>query len=156
MVFLSRSAIARNPAFMTFPLMMLLSAVATVISGADRRRGEINAERAEYLDHLSDLRGAVVKTAAAQCSSVVWCHPDPDTLWTLVGGCRMWERRAADSDFCHVRIGVGTTAPCQPFGVSADRADAAAGSGNGERVASIPPNPLDSPGRACHDRPARP
>jgi DNA segregation ATPase FtsK/SpoIIIE, S-DNA-T family len=107
-VFLSRSAVAHNPAFMMFPLMMLLSAVVTVVSGADRQRGEINADRAEYLGYLSDLRGAVVKTAAAQCYSLVWCHPDPDTLWTLVGSCRMWERRAADSDFCHVRIGIGT------------------------------------------------
>ena len=107
-VFYSRSAMARNPAFMMFPLVMLLSAVATVFSGADRRRGEINAERAEYLVYLSDLRAAAVKTTAAQQSSLIWCHPDPDTLWTLVGGCRMWERRAADPDFCHVRIGIGT------------------------------------------------
>ena len=107
-VFLSRSAVARNPAFMTFPLMMLLSAVVTVVSGADRRRGEINADRADYLGYLSDLRAGVVETAAAQRSSLMWCHPDPDTLWTLVGGCRMWERRSSDSDFCHVRIGIGT------------------------------------------------
>ncbi len=107
-VFVSRSGVARNPVFMTFPLMMLLSAVATVVSGADRQRGEINADRAEYLGYLSDLRGTVVKTAAAQCYSLVWCHPDPDALWTLVGSCRMWERRPADSDFCDVRIGVGT------------------------------------------------
>src|ERR1700761_1056918 len=107
-VFVSRSGVARNPVFMTFPLMMLVSAVATVVSGADRQRGEINAHRAEYLGYLSDLRGTVVKTAAAQCYSLVWCHPDPDALWTLVGSCRMWERRPADSDFCDVRIGVGT------------------------------------------------
>ena len=106
-VYFSRSAVGHNPAFMTFPLMMLLSAVATVVSGADRQRGEINAERAEYLGYLSDLRGAAAKTAAAQRCSLVWCHPDPDTLWTLVGGCRMWERRVADSDFCHVRVGTG-------------------------------------------------
>jgi DNA segregation ATPase FtsK/SpoIIIE, S-DNA-T family len=107
-VYYSRSAMARNPAFMMFPLMMLLSAVATVFSGAGRRRGEINAERAEYLSCLSELRAAVVKTAAVQRASLIWCHPDPDTLWTLVGARRMWERRAADSDFCHVRIGLGT------------------------------------------------
>ncbi len=106
-VWYSRSGLARNPAFMTFPLMMLLSTVATVVSGADRLRGEINADRAEYLAYLCDLRAGVVKIAAAQRSSLVWCHPDPDTLWTLVGGCRMWERRAADADFCQVRIGVG-------------------------------------------------
>src|SRR5277367_2788427 len=107
-VYFSRSAVGHNPAFMTFPLMMLLSAVATVVSGADRQRGEINAERAEYLGYLSDLRGAAANTAAAQRCSLVWCHPDPDTLWTLVGGCRMWERRVSDSDFCQVRIGLGT------------------------------------------------
>ena len=107
-VFSSRSSAARNPAFMMFPLMMLVSAAATVFSGADRRRGEINAERTEYLCYLSDLRAAAVKTAAAQHYSLSWCHPDPDTLWTLVGGCRMWERRAADPDFCQVRIGIGT------------------------------------------------
>ena len=106
-LFFSRSAVGHNPAFMTFPLMMLLSAVGTVVSGADRQRGEINAKRAEYLGYLSDLRDAAVKTAAAQRCSLVWCHPDPDTLWTLVGGCRMWERRVAHSDFCHVRIGTG-------------------------------------------------
>ena len=39
MVFLSRSGVARNPVFMMFPLMMLFSAVSTVVSGADRQRG---------------------------------------------------------------------------------------------------------------------
>lgn len=104
----SRSAVARNPMFMTFPLMMLVSAVATVITGWDRRRVEIDADRAGYLGYLCDLRGAVVQTAAAQRSSLVWCHPEPDTLWTLVGTSRMWERRTGDPDFCEVRIGVGT------------------------------------------------
>lgn len=106
-VFLSRSGALRNPAFMIFPLMMLGSAVATAMSGADRRRGEINADRTEYLGYLSELRGTVAKTAAAQRLSLAWCHPDPDTLWTLAGGRRMWERRAADPDFCQIRIGIG-------------------------------------------------
>src|SRR5271154_4302471 len=104
----SRSAVARNPAFLIFPLMMLVSTVTTVISNADRRRGAINVERADYLSYLSDVRTDVVNTAAAQHQSLFWCHPDPNTLWTLVGGCRMWERRVSDSDFCQVRIGLGT------------------------------------------------
>jgi DNA segregation ATPase FtsK/SpoIIIE, S-DNA-T family len=106
-VLYSGATVARNPMLMMFPLMMLVSAAATVMAGGDRRCGEIDADRAEYLGYLSDLRGAVVKTAAVQRLSLVWCHPDPATLWTLAGGYRMWERRAADSDFCHVRIGVG-------------------------------------------------
>jgi S-DNA-T family DNA segregation ATPase FtsK/SpoIIIE len=88
--------------------MMLVSTVTTVIANADRRRGAIDAERADYLGYLSDVRAAVVNTATAQHQSLFWCHPDPDSLWTLVGGCRMWERRASDSDFCQVRIGLGT------------------------------------------------
>lgn len=104
----SRSAVARNPAFLIFPLMMLVSTVTTVVSNADRGRGAINTERADYLGYLSDLRAEVVNTAAAQYQSLFWCHPDPDSLWTLVGGCRMWERRVSDPDFCQVRIGLGT------------------------------------------------
>ena len=104
----SRSAVARNPSFLIFPLMMLVSTVTTVVANADRRRGAINAERADYLGYLSDMRAAAVDTATAQHQSLFWCHPDPDSLWTLVGGCRMWERRASDSDFCQVRIGLGT------------------------------------------------
>jgi DNA segregation ATPase FtsK/SpoIIIE, S-DNA-T family len=103
-----RSAVAQNPAFLIFPLMMLVSTLTTVVSNADRRRGAINAERADYLGYLSDMRADVVNTATAQHQSLFWCHPDPDMLWTVVGGCRMWERRVSDSDFCQVRIGLGT------------------------------------------------
>ncbi len=102
-----RSTVARNPAFMMFPLMMLISAIATILSGADRRRGEINVQRADYLGYLSEMRKSIGKTAAAQHCATAWVHPDPATLWTLIGGPRMWERTATDSDFCLVRIGVG-------------------------------------------------
>ena len=102
-----RSPMARNPAFMMFPLMMLVSAVVAVLSSSDRRRGEVNARRGDYLDYLSEIRSAALKNAAAQHYSLMWCHPDPDTLWTLVGGRRMWERAPGDSDFCRLRIGVG-------------------------------------------------
>jgi S-DNA-T family DNA segregation ATPase FtsK/SpoIIIE len=108
MIFSSRSGMARNPLFLAFPLMTLAGAVVTAVTGRDRRRTELDADRADYLDYLSGLRGAVRKTAAAQHSSLAWCHPAPGTLWTLVGRPRMWERRPADSDFCHVRVGVGT------------------------------------------------
>ncbi|WP_408632618.1 type VII secretion protein EccCa [Mycobacterium cookii] len=107
-VFHSRSGVPRTPAFMLFPVMMLVSAAATVASGAGRRRGEIDAERTEYLRYLSGLRSVAVKNAVAQRDLLTWCHPDPDALWTLVGGCRMWERRSSDTDFGQVRIGVGT------------------------------------------------
>lgn len=107
--FVPGSAVARNPMFMAFPMMMLVSTVVTVVSGRARRRGGgIDADRIEYLGYLSRLRKTVTETAMAQRRSLNWSHPDPDTVWTLIGGPRMWERRKADPDFCLVRVGVGT------------------------------------------------
>lgn len=96
----------RAPVFLALPAMMLLSTVATVTAGRGRS-GDIDAARAAYLQHLSSLRQSVAEVGAAQRVSERWRHPDPDTLWTMTGGPRMWERRPADADFCLVRVGVG-------------------------------------------------
>jgi DNA segregation ATPase FtsK/SpoIIIE, S-DNA-T family len=107
--FFSGPGLTRNPTFLAFPMMMLVSVVLTAVTGRGRGRGAgIDADRAEYLGYLSRLRRTVTETAVAQRSSLGRTHPDPDTLWTLIGGPRMWERRPADSEFCLVRVGVGT------------------------------------------------
>ncbi|OCB23632.1 type VII secretion protein EccC [Mycobacterium malmoense] len=106
--FRSGSGGPRTPMFLAFPIMMLASSMATSLSGRARRRGGgIDADRLRYLGYLSRLRETVAETAAAQCFSLMRDHPDPDTLWTLVGGPRMWERRAGDPDFGLVRVGTG-------------------------------------------------
>jgi ESX secretion system protein EccC len=106
--FVSGSAATRSPTFLTFPMMILVSMTATALAGRGRRQsGGIDADRVEYLAYLDRLRKTVVETAAAQRSSLNWSHPDPDTLWTLIGGPRMWERQTRDADFCVVRVGVG-------------------------------------------------
>ncbi|WP_421841902.1 type VII secretion protein EccCa [Mycobacterium sp.] len=107
----SGSAVARNPMFFAFPAMMLFSLVMTAMTGRGRRGAEINDDRIAYLGYLSGLRSAVARTAAEQRESLLRSHPDPDTLWTLVGCPRMWERRRTDADFCRVRVGVG----CAPL-----------------------------------------
>src|SRR5581483_2731275 len=85
-----------------------------------------------YLGYLAGLRATVTKTAVAQHSSLLWHHPDPDTLWTLAGGHRMWERQTVDPDFCHVRVGTGiqplVTRLVPPASESAERADPVTGS----------------------------
>ena len=106
-VFRSGPSAARHPMFLIFPTMMLISVVMTAVTGRDGRAADINAGRADYLAYLAGLRESVTETAAAQRAALLWCHPDPESLWTLVGGSRMWERRSGDSDFCHVRAGVG-------------------------------------------------
>ena len=107
--FLSGSAAARNPMYVAFPMMTLFSTAVTVAAGRGRRQGGgIDTDRVNYLGYLNRLRGIVRETALAQRISLIWSHPEPDTLWTLIGGPRMWERRASDADFCFVRVGVGT------------------------------------------------
>ena len=106
--FFSGSAVTRSPTFLALPMMMLASMVMTAVTGhGRRRRGVIDTDRVDYLGYLSRLRDTAAETAVAQRAALNWTHPDPDTLWTLIGGPRMWERRAADADFCLVRVGLG-------------------------------------------------
>ena len=109
---LSGSGVVRSPIFLAFPAMTLASLATAVVAGRGRRWGAtIDADRVDYLAHLSDLRRSVAEMTAAQRLSLQRDNPDPETLWTLVGSPRMWERRPADIEFCHVRVGIGN----QPF-----------------------------------------
>jgi S-DNA-T family DNA segregation ATPase FtsK/SpoIIIE len=106
------SGTSRSPMFMLFPVMMLVSVVGSLAYGSrgTRRTGEVDQDRREYLRYLDALDDATVSTAGAQHRSMHWSHPDPGSLWTLVGGRRMWERQPDDADFCRVRVGLGTLA----------------------------------------------
>jgi S-DNA-T family DNA segregation ATPase FtsK/SpoIIIE len=106
--FLTGSAVSRNPMFLAFPAMMLVSMVVTALTGRHGRRGSrIDADRTEYLGYLGRLRQTITEIAGVQRMSLAVDYPEPDTLWTLIGGSRMWNRRAGDSDFCLVRVGLG-------------------------------------------------
>jgi ESX secretion system protein EccC len=117
----SGSAAAHSPMLLAFPMMMLASMVVT--GRARRQGGGIDTGRADYLDHLSRLRDRASEIAVQQRYSLEWSHPDPDALWTLIGGPRMWERQAADPDFCIVRVGHGA----QPLASRLVAPDAASG-----------------------------
>ena len=65
--FLSGSAVSRNPMFLAFPAMMLVSMVVTALTGRHSRRGgRIDADRTEYLGYLGRLRQIVTAIAVAQ------------------------------------------------------------------------------------------
>jgi len=122
----SGSTVARSPTLLAFPAVTLISVAVAAARGQRQGRG-IDADRLEYLGYLSRLRATVTETASAQRFSLMWSHPDPDTLWTLIGGPRMWERRASDPDFCVARVGLGTrplstrlVAPESPAGEPSD------------------------------------
>ncbi len=108
-LFFSRSAVSQSPTFLAFPVMMLISVVVTAAARHGPQRGRrIEANRFDYFGYLAVLRTRVREIAAAQRLALFHEHPDPDTLWTLIGAPRMWERRPGDPDFCCVRIGVGS------------------------------------------------
>src|SRR6185312_5677293 len=108
-VLLVVSGAARNPASLLFPAMMTVSAIGMMVHGgrSTTRTAEVDEGRKDYLHYLSRLRGEVAETVRLQADSLAWRHPDPATLWTLAGTPRMWERVRSDSDFCHVRVGLG-------------------------------------------------
>lgn len=100
-----------NPLFLMFPLMMLMSMVGMFASGGrsgNKRAAELNEERKDYFRYLGQLRNQVRDTAAEQREALEWSHPDPAGALEVVGTRRMWERRAGDADFAHVRVGVGS------------------------------------------------
>ncbi|WP_076477403.1 type VII secretion protein EccCa [Williamsia sterculiae] len=100
-----------NPLFLMFPLMMLMSMVGMFAGGGrggGKRAAELNEERKDYFRYLGQIRTEVHDTATAQRDALRWSHPEPSTLLAVMGTRRMWERRPADSDFGHVRVGVGS------------------------------------------------
>lgn len=105
--FTSGTTTTRGPMFMFFPVMMLASVLGSLAYGnrGVNHTAQLNEDRRDYLCYLDALDQTVVKTAADQHRSQRWVHPDPEALWTLAGGRRMWERRSDDPDFCEIRVG---------------------------------------------------
>ena len=85
--FTSGGGAMRNPMFMFFPVMMLMSVVGTLAYGARgaNRTSEINVDRRDYLRYLDTVDVAIAQTAEDQHRSLQWRHPEPEALWTLGG-----------------------------------------------------------------------
>ncbi len=112
--FRSGSVTGRNPMFLLFPAMMVLSMIGTTVLGSRgaRRAGEIDADRREYLVYLDAIGECAGRTAAEQHHRLHRNHPPPDALWTLAGTSRMWQRRWDDDDFTEIRVGIGERPLC--------------------------------------------
>jgi ESX secretion system protein EccC len=86
----------------------VLGMLASQLAGqGGQSKREMIAARRQYMRRLSQLRAQVRTTIRAQQEAIHYRHPDPDALWSLTSGHRLWERRRADGDFGVVRIGVG-------------------------------------------------
>lgn len=112
--FTSMGAATRSPMFMFFPVMMLASVIGSLAYGTrgSNHTAQLNEGRRDYLGYLDTLEEVIAKTANDQHRSLYWSHPDPEALWTVPGGPRMWERRVDDPDFCHIRVGRGDQPLC--------------------------------------------
>lgn len=105
--------ITRNPTFLIFPMMMVMSMAGMFMGGGGagkpgKAAAELDEERKDFFTYLAGLREDAEETGDAQRAALEWSHPDPRTLIDVAGTRRMWERRPTDHDFCHVRVGVGT------------------------------------------------
>ncbi|WP_306360384.1 type VII secretion protein EccCa [Nocardia sp. CC227C] len=110
MVMMGRNLFA-NPFMMMFPMMMLMSMVGMFMGygrSGNKNAAELNEDRKDYFRYLDQIRRDVRRTGAKQAEALLWSHPEPADLPSLVGTRRMWERRPNDPDFGHVRVGVGT------------------------------------------------
>ncbi|OYN85857.1 type VII secretion protein EccCa [Parenemella sanctibonifatiensis] len=91
--------------------MMGISMIGMMLTQTGRQNDdqaqELDANRRDYFRYLGQTRRKMRQAADAQRKAVAWRHPAPDTLWSIVGGRRMWERRADADDFASVRISVG-------------------------------------------------
>src|ERR1700746_1095128 len=95
-----------------FPMMGLAGFGALMFSGRFGRGrriswGEQEKQRRIYLRQLDEDREEVQRAAQEQRRSQLFVHGDPQKLDTVIGGPRMWERRAGDPDFLDVRLGIG-------------------------------------------------
>lgn len=91
--------------------MYAVSMMGMMISQTGRQNDEqaqqLDTGRREYFRYLSQTRKQVREAADKQRAAVSFLHPAPETLWTVIGHRRMWERRREDPDFGSVRVSVG-------------------------------------------------
>ncbi|GIJ49006.1 type VII secretion protein EccC [Virgisporangium aliadipatigenens] len=90
-----------------FGLSMLGMAGASFGSGHGNKRGEVDAQRREYMRYLAQLRRQVRTAAERQRAALMWRHPAPAVLWSVCASMRLWERRSTDDDFGEVRVAQG-------------------------------------------------
>ncbi|WP_354640484.1 type VII secretion protein EccCa [Kitasatospora camelliae] len=102
---------AQGPMKMMGVLMVASTAAMAVAQIVKARKGGSAGtadERRDYLKYLQQKRREVRRTAERQRGALLFTHPEPDQLWSIVAeGRRLWERRSTDSDFAQVRVGRG-------------------------------------------------
>ncbi|EHR61081.1 type VII secretion protein EccC [Saccharomonospora cyanea] len=105
------SGVLRLVIFALFGVGMLGMLVLALLNSAGPGKREMGLERRGYLRHLSRNRLRLVRAVHKQRDVMVYLHPEPAALLSLVMSYRLWERRAVDADFGVARIGTGPQSP---------------------------------------------
>ncbi|MGH3515914.1 MAG: type VII secretion protein EccCa [Haloechinothrix sp.] len=107
-MFTAGGAAAKNPLFLMMPMMMMMSMVGMFAGGGrgnGQKKAEMNEDRKDYLRYLGQMRERAREAMIEQRAALEWVHPDPQTMLSIATSRRMWERRANDKDFMHLRVG---------------------------------------------------
>ncbi len=117
--FLGFALVSSNTTFLYIAIGMAVLMVGfSVVMRYSQKRGERKRAAAEYRRYAAYLRKLDRELADAgdlQKAALARLFPDAGRLWGLVLGRRgLWERRPADPDFLHVRLGRGTVTLDQP------------------------------------------
>ncbi|MEV0148071.1 MULTISPECIES: type VII secretion protein EccCa [unclassified Nonomuraea] len=100
-----------NPIMYVASGMFAVSMVGMTIGQMGRQAGErryrLNGARRDFFRYLSQVRVKVRRAAKQQREALEWSGPEPDALWWIAMGPRLWERRPRDDDFSTVRLGTG-------------------------------------------------
>jgi S-DNA-T family DNA segregation ATPase FtsK/SpoIIIE len=90
-----------------FAVSMLGMTVSQMGRQAGERKHRLNGSRRDYFRYLGQVRRKAGRAAKQQREALEWSGPEPESLWWIAMGPRLWERRPRDEDFSTVRIGTG-------------------------------------------------
>ncbi|MEV0993353.1 type VII secretion protein EccCa [Nonomuraea sp. NPDC050202] len=100
-----------NPIMYVASGLFAVSMVGMTISQMGRQAGErkyrLNGARRDYFRYLGQVRRRAQRAAKQQREALEWSGPEPDSLWWIAMGPRLWERRPRDEDFGTIRLGTG-------------------------------------------------
>jgi len=112
MMYMTRGGGSATNGFLPISMVMMVGAAGAMFLGNGMRRSgerkqKLKGARRDYLRYLTQTRRKVRKAVSDQQKSLAWRHPSPQTLWSMVGTTRMWERRPSDPDFAEARLAIG-------------------------------------------------
>jgi DNA segregation ATPase FtsK/SpoIIIE, S-DNA-T family len=105
------SSALRLVVFGLFGVGMLGMLAVSLLNSSGPGKREMGQERRGYLRHLGQHRLRLTRAIHRQREAMVYLHPEPEALLSLVASYRLWERRPLDADFGVARIGTGPQRP---------------------------------------------